>query len=106
MTMRRTLKKPVSIKEFISIATGIIAIVASYFAVPAFLNQFASADDLRVASTKAEVSLNEHINYIAKEIGWLEGKIKSGRGNNDDREQLKYLRKKLDSLQKIQRGGS
>ena len=89
-----------------SIATGIIAIVASYFAVPPFLAQFASAETVRIVGTKADVSLNEHINYISKEIGRLESKIQSGQGKRYDHDQLKYLREKLDSLQKIQRGGS
>jgi hypothetical protein len=103
--MKRSLSKPFSLKESVSVMVGVIGIVASYFAIPPFLDQFARAGDLHVAMTKADIALSEHIRYLSIEIGRLENKIKAGQGTRYDHDQLKYLREKLDQLQKVQRGG-
>jgi hypothetical protein len=104
--MKRSLKKPLSIGESISLMLGVIAIIGSYFAVPPFLNQFARAGDLKKVETKADMGLSEDVRRLITDIGLVESKIKAGKGTRYDHEQLKYLREKFEQLQKTQRGGS
>jgi hypothetical protein len=62
----------------------------------------ADKSDLIIVAAKAEVSLNEHVRYLSAEISLLESKFKAGKATEYDKEQLRFLRDKLSSLQKIQ----
>lgn len=67
------------------------------------LDQKADRIEVAAVDSKADVSLTEHINYISAEVSRLESKFKHGQATEYEKEQLKYLRQKMESLQTIQR---
>ena len=64
---------------------------------------YATNEELQQVSSKADIAISEHIRYLLTEIARLESKLKAGKGTQYDRDQLKYLRQKLEQLQNAQR---
>jgi len=66
---------------------------------------YATKDAVKVAETKADIAISEHIRYLSNELGRLESQAKAGKASQYDLNQIKYLQEKLEQLQKIQREG-
>ena len=65
--------------------------------------RLASKEDVIVAGTKADFSLDKHMEYLLERINQLERKRNK---TVDDRDQLKFLRDELNRLRAIRRGKS
>ena len=82
-----------------AVAFAALATVAgSVWGASAYLQNFATRDDLIVVQAQAQTSLDTQMEDIMARIARLEANPKK---TQDDRDQIKYLRDQLERLRKL-----